>query len=755
MLLLLVCLAGSPQATSTLTGRVVADDTGLPVANVSIALVSGEDDDVVLSDRDGRFAIQRPPGKGELRVHKAGFEHLRLQPRDDGSSLEIRLHRAAVLSGRVIDPRGDPVVDAQVALENPSTTGESSKPVSTTQTDDLGEYRFSGFAPGTYLVSAMTVNGTATMRISGGDMSFSFTSTKTYHPGVAGANGAERVEIARAETVLGVDVMVPANQMGRRPGGLLGAVGHSRALRVPPAGAPAVIHGRIATPVGAAIPGAVVKLLPGDEPFPQATTTADDEGRFELVNVPPGRVRVAASKAGFSAADPIDLVSPSFPDMGSGRFLDLSPGETREGVEITLVRLGTIAGNVIDELGERVEGASVRALRVVYEAGRRWLVPASDDECKSDDRGRFRFHTLTPGQYVLSATANLPGYARSYFPATTDAEQAQLIDIGSDGIAPDIDLSLTRAPTARLRGTILNAKGEPTTGGKVTLRSSARSSAAVDVPAGARIHDDGTFEFSNVTDGQYVIRADRGRLNSATEGEFGTLAVTVAGKDVNGLVVAMSAGSSISGHIRFDSSATGTPSNVEMELSPVPIDGETAPDSIATSSVDADWSFHLDGIGGRRRLRMLHGPEGWAVKAVMLEGVDITDQVLAFGRANQSLANVDIVLTDRISRLNGSVANRRGAVAPGAHVIVASTDRDRWYTGSRFLSHFVARPDGSFSIAGLPPDTYLIFAVARIPEHGDDAWQDPDFLDTLRSQASTVTLGAGETHSVQLRLLPR
>jgi hypothetical protein len=83
------------------------------VANAIIVLLAGEDEDVVLTDRDGRFAIQIPPTKRELRVHKAGFEHLRLQPRNDETSLEVRLRCAAVLSGRVIDPRGDPVVNAR------------------------------------------------------------------------------------------------------------------------------------------------------------------------------------------------------------------------------------------------------------------------------------------------------------------------------------------------------------------------------------------------------------------------------------------------------------------------------------------------------------------------------------------------------------------------------------------------------------------------------------------------------------------
>jgi hypothetical protein len=45
--------------------------------------------------------------------------------------------------------------------------------------------------------------------------------------------------------------------------------------------------------------------------------------------------------------------------------------------------------------------------------------------------------------------------------------------------------------------------------------------------------------------------------------------------------------------------------------------------------------------------------------------------------------------------------------------------------------------------------------LPRIPEHGQSAWQDPDFLDSLRSQASTVTLVEGGEQSVQLRLLAR
>jgi len=60
------------------------------------------------------------------------------------------------------------------------------------------------------------------------------------------------------------------------------------------------------------------------------------------------------------------------------------------------------------------------------------------------------------------------------------------------------------------------------------------------------------FEFPNVTPGQYLIQVDRGRRNSSTEGEFGVLPVAVDGADVTGLVLQTSAGSSITGRVRFD-----------------------------------------------------------------------------------------------------------------------------------------------------------------------------------------------------------
>jgi hypothetical protein len=62
------------------------------------------------------------------------------------------------------------------------------------------------------------------------------------------------------------------------------------------------------------------------------------------------------------------------------------------------------------------------------------------------------------------------------------------------------------------------------------------------------------------------------------------------------------------------------------------------------------------------------------------------------------------------------------------------------------------RKDGNFSIAGLPPGTYYVAAVAQLPAGGDEAWQDPAFLTSLLPRASTATLGDGDTRTLNLRV---
>jgi hypothetical protein len=133
-------------------------------------------------------------------------------------------------------------------------------------------------------------------------------------------------------------------------------------------------------------------------------------------------------------------------------------------------------------------------------------------------------------------------------------------------------------------------------------------------------------------------------------------------------------------------------------------------------------------------------------------GRDVTDQPLSFGRSDESLRDVEVVLTNQITRLNGTVTDDHDRPVTAATVVVWAIDADRWYPDSRFLCKTVAGSDGTFSVEGLPQGNYFVTPITQLPADGEEGWQAPDFLESLVSRASRVALSDGQTTALQLHL---
>ncbi len=124
----------------------------------------------------------------------------------------------------------------------------------------------------------------------------------------------------------------------------------------------------------------------------------------------------------------------------------------------------------------------------------------------------------------------------------------------------------------------------------------------------------------------------------------------------------------------------------------MPIDPDLSPAAPGSADVHADWSFEIHGVNGPRRLQLQRAPAEWTLKEIRVNGIDATDRPLAFGKADQSLADVEVVLTDRINTVSGTIVDDHGRAAPAAKVVVFSPDRDRWYPTSRYLRAASAAP---------------------------------------------------------------
>jgi len=755
--------ASIPQ-TRTFSGRVLADETGDPIANARVSVsAAGTGAPVVLTDREGRFTLTAPPSRVTVVANKSGYGRREaILPAAD-RSIEIRLSRGAAISGRVVDEFGDPIWQARVVLEKTSAPADTNASEASTETDDRGEYRLGSLPSGIFRVATVTIGPMTQQMIGPNQVLTGGRGEKTYYPAVTASADAEPLRLHPGDERAAIDFVIPGAQTAQ------GNFTFVAPLAAPDAAAPplhtGVIRGRVVSTDGRGLSHAQVRALPRfpstppgtgqAQPFQPIVVTADTEGRFELPELAAGTFRISAAKVGYSAPDaPFPL---GF--SGPGIVMELGEGETKERVDITLARWGAIVGHVFDELGDPLQGAIVQLLHVRYQAGRRRLVAAGGTSLPTDDLGRFRVSGLPPGQYIVSATvggvasADLPGYARSYFPGTPAASEAQFVSMKLTQETSGIDFALSRAPTARIAGTLLNAAGEPATGGSVRLMPSLRSTTVTTVPAGARILPDGRFEFPNVTPGQYIIQVDRGRRNSSTEGEFGVLPVAVEDRDVTGLFVQTSAGSSIAGSVTFESAlGAKAPRPDQIEITPVPTDPELAPMAPANADIRRDWSFVINGVNGPRRLQVRRAPAEWTLKEIRIHGTDVTDRPLMFGTTDQSLAEVEVVLTDRITQVSGSIVDDHTKPAPGALLIVFPTDRDRWYPASRFLRRTIVNFDGTFRLAGLPAGSYYAAAVAKLPPDGDEAWLEPAYLESLVPRATDFSLGEGQKQSLTLKL---
>lgn len=742
-----------------ISGRVLADDTGDPVPNARVTLMRPGPGATVLADRDGRFTLTVLAGAVTVAAAKPGFARSEVTATPAGQPIDMRLPRGAAISGRIVDTRGDPLVAASIAVEDaakPLASGFSNAgSIASTFTDDRGEYRVGGLAAGTYLVGVVTIGMPVRQIMPGGGIAVLPQPLRTYYSGTETRGDGQALRLQPGEERSSTDFAVApvppfAGFMASSP--ML-----SPRADTPQAAPAGLIRGRVVTTGGRALPGAELLLIPITGRVSFGSARSDDDGRFEFREVGAGSFRIVAQKVGFSL--PGSAMTLGLPSPASGVAVDMADGETKERVDVTLARWGSIEGHLLDELGDPLQGASVQLLQVRYQNGRRRLVPAGAASRLTDDLGRFRVFGLAPGQYVVSAaagdaaSADVPGYARAYYPGTANASEAQFVQVGLGQDYTGVDFSLPRARMATISGTLLNAAGEPSTMGSVKLLPSQRSASVTSVPVGARLMKDGAFEFRNVTAGQYVIQVDRGRRNSSTEGEFGTLPVSVDGVDVADLVLQTSSGSSITGRLTFDSfNGARTPRPGQIDITPVPIDPDLSPASPGSADIHADWSFEIHGVNGPRRLQLQRAPSEWTLKEIRVNGIDVTDRPLAFGKASQSLSDVEVVLTDRLTTVSGTIVDDHGRAAPAAKVVVFSPDRDRWYPTSRYLRVASAAADGAIALTGLPAGNYYAAAVAALPPDGDDAWQDPAYLQSLVGRASAFALGEGQAHLLALKL---
>lgn len=227
--------AGKPGDLCSLEGRVLDAVSGDPVKKASVTLTSAAASPTAVglpqqfstsSDAAGRFAMKDlEPGSYRLQVTRNGYvpaqygergpskpgTELTLSRAQQPKDLVVRMTPHGVVSGRVLDTDGDPVAATMVQLLRPSYAG-GKKQLTTggaAQTNDLGEYRVFGLAPGRYYVTAGSMSATTAAVLSvdrSAEPRPEEDYVTTYYPGVTDPAAATPVDVAPGVQIRNIDV---------------------------------------------------------------------------------------------------------------------------------------------------------------------------------------------------------------------------------------------------------------------------------------------------------------------------------------------------------------------------------------------------------------------------------------------------------------------------------------------------------------------------------------------------------------------
>jgi protocatechuate 3,4-dioxygenase beta subunit len=305
-----------------------------------------------VADEDGRFVFNRlAPGAYRIDAEKTGFVPLngpggaRTVDVAAGQLMTIllQLERGGVVTGRVLDPKGEPLADASiVALRYTTTAASASRQFIRTggrggQTNDIGEYRLSGLAAGEYYIAAMPrgvspFGGPGVTPPTGNART---AITATFYPGTADQAAAQPIAVAA----------------GAEVGNISFTMQSAPAFRV---------SGIVVDENGDPVADAMVMMMgdPRSGMFmgPAGGGQSRADGRFTIGEVPAGTYRVTASI-------PIRMNSPGsnggFVTFGTGPIVNgsaVSSGAVSSGAVSSGVVAGVTGGVVGSVAGVAVVG---------------------------------------------------------------------------------------------------------------------------------------------------------------------------------------------------------------------------------------------------------------------------------------------------------------------------------------------------------------------------------------------------------------
>ena len=276
-------------------------------------------------------------------------------------SVDFELMRGGVITGRVTDADGRPIIEETVSISSAEPNRSFGYSISShrrTRTDDRGVYRVFGIAPGTYKVAA----GRNEVSPSWERSPF----RQTFHPGVTDASHATTINVTEGSETTNVDITIKE-------------VGRTYSVRG------RIIDGDTGRPIANVPYGITVYLTPNHRSGMSDGSVSNSDGEFQWHNLRPGKYLV-------------DVNAPSDADWRA----EETPFEVNDrdvtGLVVKTIKVITVSGVIILEGKSdksalaRLSGAGVSAEQHSEDRN-----ISSGHSTRTAADGSFRFSGFYPG----------------------------------------------------------------------------------------------------------------------------------------------------------------------------------------------------------------------------------------------------------------------------------------------------------------------------------------------------------------------